>query len=163
MRFVIEQPYAAAPDAVARAFADPALYATFTGLTKLTAPEVLAHSVDGDVVSMQVRYHFAGHLSPAARAVLDPSRLTWVEQATHDLAARTTTFTMVPDHYRDRFRCSGTYRFEPAADGTLLCAEGEVVVKALLVAGAVEGAIVSGLREHLAEEAPLVERYLAAA
>src|SRR3546814_9650994 len=45
-----------------------------------------------------------------------PARLTWVEHATHDLATCTTTFRMVPDHYADRFRCSGSYRFE--ADGT---------------------------------------------
>jgi hypothetical protein len=163
MRFTIDQRFSAAPDDVARAYADPALYEAFQGLAKMSRPDVLAHEADGDVVTMQVRYRFSGDLSAAARAVLDPARLTWVERATHDLAARTTTFTMVPDHYGDRFRCSGTYRFEPGSDaGTVRHCEGEIRVKALLVAGAVEKAIVSGLREHLEDEVAVVEAFLGA-
>ena len=127
----------------------------------MSRPDVLAHDADGDVVKLQIRYQFSGDLSPAARAVLDPKRLTWVEHSTHDLVQRTTTFTMVPDHYGDRFRCSGTYRFDPDGDGTVRHCEGEIRVKALLVAGAVEGAIVSGLREHLDVEVTVVETYLA--
>jgi hypothetical protein len=160
MRFTIDQRFTAAPDTVARAYADPVLYAAFQDLPKMSRPDVLAHQADGDVVTMQIRYRFSGDLSPAARAVLDPARLTWVEHATHDLAKRTTTFTMVPDHYRDRFRCSGTYRFDADGDGTVRHCEGEIRVKALLVAGAVEGAIVSGLREHLEEEVTVVDTFL---
>lgn len=161
MRFTVDQHFAAAPDDVARAFADPQLYVAFQDLPKLSRPDVLSHDADGDVVIMQIRYRFSGDLSPAARAVLDPARLTWVEHATHDLANRTTTFTMVPDHYRDRFQCSGTYRFDAGGGGTVRHCQGEVRVKALLVAGAVEGAIVSGLREHLDDEIAVVDAYLA--
>ena len=99
MRFTIDQRFTAGPDAVARAYTDPALYLAFQDLPKMSRPDVLAHIADGDMVSMQIRYRFSGDLSPAARAVLDPKRLTWVEHSTHDLAQRTTTFTMVPDHY----------------------------------------------------------------
>jgi hypothetical protein len=162
MRFTIDQHFTAAPDEVARAYADPKLYVAFQDLPKMSRPEVVTHQAEGDVVTMQIRHRFSGHLSPAARAVLDPARLTWVEHATHDLGARTTTFTMVPDHYEDRFRCSGTYRFAPASDGgTVRHCEGEIRVKALLVAGAVENAIVSGLREHLDDEVAVVEAHLA--
>jgi hypothetical protein len=161
MRFTIEQRFAADVDAVARAYADPELYATFVGLRKLSKPEVVSHEVDGDIVRLDVRYRFAGELSPAARAVIDPHRLSWIERATHDLAQRRTEFTMLPDHYRDRFRCQGSYRFEPT--GTNSCArhgEADLKVKALLVAGAVESAIVSGLEEHLDDEVPVVEAFL---
>lgn len=162
MRFTIDQRFTAAPDAVARAYADPGLYDALQDLPKLSRPEVLAHHADDGVVTMQIRYRFNGDLSSAARAVLDPARLTWVEHATHDLTTRTTTFTMVPDHYGDRFRCSGTYRFDDAADGgTVRHCEGDIRVKVLFVAGAVEGAIVSGLREHLADEVAVVEAFLA--
>lgn len=163
MRFTIDQRFTAAPDDVARAFADPGLYEAFQDLPKMSRPEVLDHQADGDVVTMQIRYRFSGDLSAAARAVLDPARLTWVEHATHDLGARTTSFTMVPDHYGDRFRCSGTYRFEPGPGaGTVRHCAGEIRVKALLVAGAVESAIVSGLREHLDDEVAVVEGFLGA-
>jgi hypothetical protein len=161
MRFTIDQRFSAAPDAVARAFADPALYLAFQDLPKMSRPEVLAHEVDGDEVALQIRYRFSGDLSPAARAVIDPARLSWVEHASHDLAARTTTFRMVPDHYGDRFQCSGSYRFETDGTGTLRHCEGDIKVRALLVAGAVENAIVSGLREHLDDEVAVVEAFLA--
>lgn len=160
MRFTVEQAFDAPADAVARAYADPDLYRRFEGLPKLSTPEVLAHDARGDRIELQIRYQFTGHLSSAVRAVIDPARLSWVEHATHDLGARTTTFRMVPDHYRDRFRCSGSYRFEPDGDGSRRRCEAELKVQALLVAGAVEQAIVSGLREHLADEVPIVEGFL---
>jgi len=161
VRFAIEQRFAADADAVARAYADPTLYASMVDLSKLTEPEVVHHDVDGDIVHLQVRFHFGGELAPAARAVIDPHRLTWVEHTTHDLATRTARFTMQPDHYRDRFSCSGTYRFEPIDDQSCRrVGTAELKVKALLVGGAVEGAIVSGLKEHLVEEVPVVEAFL---
>jgi hypothetical protein len=160
MRFAIEQRFSADVDAVARAYADPALYAAFVDLPKLTRPEVVGHEVDGDSVVIRVHYRFGGDLSPAARAVIDPGRLTWVEQSTHDLARRHTTFTLIPDHYGDRFRCTGSYHFEPTEGGCRRRGEGDVRVKALLVAGAVEGAIVSGLEEHLVDEVPVVEAFV---
>jgi hypothetical protein len=161
MRFRVEQRFDADVDAVARAYTDPALYEALDGLPKLTDPEVLGHEVAGDQVRLRVRYRFGGDLSPAARAVIDPTRLTWVEHSIHDLGGRTTTFRMVPDHYGDRFRCEGSYRFDPLGDGACRRrGEGELRVKALLVARAVEGAIVSGLEEHLADEVPVVEAFV---
>lgn len=161
MRFTIDQRFRGAPDAVAAAYADPALYASFQDLPKMSRPEVLHHERIGDSVLLQIRYRFTGHLSSAARAVLDPARLTWVEHARHDLESRSTTFEMIPDHYADRFTCSGTYRFESDGTGARRHCEGEIRVRALLVAGAVEGAIVSGLREHLGEEVAIVDALLA--
>jgi len=160
MRFSIEQRFAADVDAVARAYADPDLYTALVGLPKLSEPEVVGHEVDGDTVMLQVRYRFGGELSAAARAVIDPARLTWVERSTHDLADHSTTFTMVPDHYGDRFRCHGSYRFDAVDGGCRRRGEGDLRVKALLVGGAVEGAIVSGLQEHLVDEVPVVEAFV---
>jgi hypothetical protein len=163
VRFTVEQRYAADVDAVAHAYADPALYEALVGLPKLTQPEVVGHEAHGSEVRLRVRYRFGGELSSAARAVIDPARLTWVEHSTHDLAARRVTFRMVPDHYGDRFRCSGSYAFEADGEGaSRRRGSGEVRVKALLVARAVEGAIVSGLQEHLVDEVPVVEAFVRA-
>lgn len=163
MNFRLDQRIAAPPAAVAAAFADPAYYASMGALPKLGTPEVLRREVDGDVITIDVRYRFTGDLSPAVTAVVDPARLTWVEHSTHDLAAREVRFELRPDHYPDRLRCQGGYRLEPDGDGTVRHAEGDLRVRAPLVAGMVERAIVSGLREHLAAEAGLVERFLAGA
>lgn len=162
MRFHLEIPYAGAPDAVARAYADPALYAAFVALPRAGAPEVLGHRATGDVVELQVRWRFSGELSGAARRVIDPDRLTWVETSRHDLEGRRTTFRMVADHYADRFSCTGDYRFTaaPGGAGTLRVVDGELKVKAPLVAKAVEQAIVSGVEEQLRSEAAVVDEFL---
>ena len=161
MKFSIEQRFAGATDDVARAYADPDLYVALQALPKRSHPDVVGHAVHGDVVTLEVRYRFAGELSSAARAVIDPARLTWVERSVHDLATNATTFTMLPDHYAGRFRCSGSYRFEAVEGGTSRRGAGDLRVKVLLVAGAVEGAIVSGLREHLIDEVPIVNAFVA--
>jgi len=160
VRFRIRTRYAAPVDTVARAYADPALYEAFAGLPRADRPEVLDHRVDGDTVVLRVRWRFSAPLSPAARAVIDPKRLTWVEESTHDIARREVTFRMIPDHYRDRFRCSGGYRFESDGDGSLRIVEGDLRIKAPLVGGTVEKAIVSGLEDQLTSEAPLVEAFV---
>jgi hypothetical protein len=159
--FHLEQVFAAEPDAVAAAYADPLLYAAFEALPKMGRPELVGHSRELDVVTLQVRYAFAGELSSAARAVLDPARLTWVERSRHDLAERSVTFTLVADHYADRFTASGRYRFVADGDGTRRIADGTIKVKALLVASAVERAIISGLHEQSASEVAVVESFIA--
>ena len=162
MRFHLQQIFRAPADDVARAYTDPALYERLGRLPKLGRPEMLERREDGDVVHLQVRYRFTGDLSAAVRRVVDPDRLTWVEHATHHLARREVDFRLVPDHYGDKLRSFGRYRFEEAEDGlTRRVAEGDVSVRVPIVGGAVERAIVSGLREHLAQETGLVERFLA--
>ena len=100
MRFSIEQRFAADADAVARAYADPALYVALGRAPEaLARPRCVGHDVDGDTVELAGPLPVRRELSAAARAVIDPERLTWVERSTHDLARRRTTFTMVPDHY----------------------------------------------------------------
>ncbi|MCU1453020.1 MAG: hypothetical protein JWN46_1166 [Acidimicrobiales bacterium] len=164
MRFELTHRYAAPVDEVAAAYADPALYEQFVGLPKLGPPEVLEHTVEGPRVHLRIRYRFIGQLAPAVTAVVRPERLTWVEDATHDLDAHTVSWRMIPDHYADRLQASGTFRFIAAPDdasATIRETEGELKVRALLVGGAVERAIVAGLKEHLDAEVTVVERFLA--
>jgi hypothetical protein len=162
VRFTVEQRFSTDADETARAFTEPDLYAGFAALPKVSVPDVLACEPDGDLVRLRIRYRFAGQLSSAARAVIDPAKLTWVDESTHDLARRHVRFVLRPDHYGDRFRCSGEYRIEPVGDGCRRHASIEVKVSAPFVGGAVERAIESGLREHLADETEVVEAYLAA-
>jgi hypothetical protein len=161
MHFRLEHRIAADPDAVARAYTDPALYPALAGLPKLGGAEVVSREELGEEVELRVRYRFTGHLSPAVTAVVDPGKLTWVEVARHDLANRRVTFRLEPDNYADRLSCAGEYRFEEAGGATVRRTEGELKVRALLVGKAVEGAIVSGLDEHLTAEGPAVAAWLA--
>jgi uncharacterized protein DUF2505 len=162
MDFRVEQTYRADPDLVAHAYTDPALYEAVGEVSRLGRPEVLDRQEDGDVVTLRIRYRFTGDLSSAARAVLDPARLTWVEHSTHDLGRHHVAYRLEPDHYADRFRASGECQVAgaPGGDGSVRTVTGIVKVKALVVGGAVERAIVSGLRDHLADEATAVDRFV---
>lgn len=160
MRFSLSQHIAAPIDEVAEAYAGAELYAHLGATEKLGPPEVLDRRDDGGVVTLDIRYRFVGDLAPAVTAVVERDRLSWVERSVHDLDARRVDVELLPDHYADRLRCTGTYRYSEDGGGTLRDIEGELKVRALLVAGAVERAIVSGLEEHLVAEARAVEDYL---
>jgi hypothetical protein len=161
MRFQIEQKIAGPVEAVARIYTEPRFYEVLGELPKLGKPEVLELREEGPIVHLALRFRFTGHLSPAVTRVVDPAKLTWVEESVHDLARCTVTFRMNPDHYADRLRSQGSVRYEADGEGvTRRLTEGEVAVRMPLVGRAVEGAIVSGLREHLAAEVEVVERLL---
>lgn len=162
MRFALEQQINGPVGAVARIYAQSRFYERLGELPRLGRPEVLDRREDGSVVHLAVRFRFTGNLSPAVTKVVDPARLSWIEESVHDLERHTITFVMKPDNYADRLRFSGSSRFESAGEGaTRRLAEGEVAVRVPLVGKAVEGAIVSGLREHLAGEVAVVEGLLA--
>lgn len=163
MDFTVTQHFEAAPDAVAQAYATTETYGHLVGLPKLATPEVLERRVDDAVVRLRVRHRFVGDLSPAVTAVIDPARLSWIEVSTHDLQRHTVTWEMVPDHYPDRLRSSGTCSIASDGAGCVRTVRGRVRVRALVVGGAVERAIVSGLRDHLEGEAPIVDRLALAA
>jgi hypothetical protein len=158
VRFHVVQPVTASRDAVVAAVVDPHLYESMQDMPSLGPPSVIEHKVDGDLNRLRIRYSFKGRLSSAARAVLDPSKMTWVVNLDVDVKRYEAEFVMLPDHYADRIRCRGSYRFETRGPATDLVMDGELVVSALLVAGVIEKAIVSGFKEHMVEQAKAVER-----
>ncbi len=159
MHFELIQRYDADADAVDAAYADPGLYPALVGLPKLGGIEVVGH--DGPpVVRMEVRFRFTGHLPPAVTAVVHPERLTWVQETVHDHADRSARFRLLPDHYPDRLRCRGRYAIADQAGGSRRVVSGELQVRAPLVGGRVEQAIVSGLEEYLEAEAPVVDAWI---
>ena len=109
MRFELTQRYDSPAAEVTAAYADPLLYPTLVGLPKLGGIEVLDHDIDGPRASLSVRFRFTGDLPSAVTAVIDPGKLTWVQRSRHDLTAGSTAFDLVPDHYPDRLRASGTF------------------------------------------------------
>jgi hypothetical protein len=162
VRFELIQRYRSPAPAVNEAYADADLYPTLVGLPKLGGIEVLDADRSPDRAVLRVRFRFTGHLPSAVTAVVDPARLTWVQETTHDLDAATTTFRLLPDHYPDRLKASGRFVVRETPNGSERRVTGELKVKAFLVAGQVEQAIVSGLEEYLEAEAPTVDRYLGA-
>lgn len=161
MRFELEQTLPGTVDAVLAAFTDPGFLASLGELAKVGEPEVLDQHRDGDTVRQRVRYRFTGDLSAAVTAVVDRRKLVWVDEHVYDLARATATFRIVPEHYADRLRCGGSECFgESGAAATTRHLEAELTVRWPVVGGMVERAIVSGLQEHLAEEARLLAAWM---
>lgn len=154
MRFRIEQRLAAPVERVEAALLDPAWYEAVTASPAVWAPELLeVTDADGPVVGLRVRYRFRGSLNPAASRVVDASRLSWVELSSLDRDTHTIDLRIEPDDYADRLRFSdGSVVLRPEGEVTARVLEGDVKVKVPLVGGKVEGAVVSGLREHAVVE-----------
>ena len=159
MRFQVSTQIAVARDVVEEAFVDPSFYAELGDLPNLRAPEVLGIEPDGELVRLRIRYALQADLSPAVRRVLDPEKITWVEESTVYRAEHFTEFRMVPEHYGDRMECWGRYRFEErGSQATEQVVEGDLIIHYPLVGRLVERAILTGMRQHLTEEARLLEK-----
>lgn len=163
MHFTVDQPIAAPLDRVEEAFVDPAFYAALGAMPNIGDPEVLECRERESLVLLRVRYAFTGELAAPARRVLDPAKLTWVVESKVDQTTSATTFRMLPDHYADRLECFGSYTL--AADGstaTMQHMEGELRVNYPLVGRLAERGIALGLKEHIAQEARVIEEWVKA-
>lgn len=148
MRFEIEQHFDGSLADVETAFVDPGFLESLASLPKLGAPVLLDQHATDATVTQRVAYRFVGDVNAAVRRVVDPARLTWVEESTLDRATHVTTWRIVPDHYANMIRCSGTFTLAADGDRTRRTTEADMRVSVPLVGGRVERAIVSGLREH---------------
>ena len=164
MRFRIEQRFRVGVADVGRALISVNYLTTaMAELPDIGRPEVRNHRVVGDTTHLALEYQFGGSLPSVARRVIDPAKLTWIEETTIDASQWTAAFTMTPTHYASFFRCRGTWQLVERAGQTIRVIEGELKVNSPVpfVGGQVEKAIVSGLRERLALEPPLLERWVA--
>jgi hypothetical protein len=163
VRFRLEQSLPGSFDEVIGALLDPAFIASRGELPNLGPPEVLDQVRDeaAGTVQQRVRYRFTGSLSSAVTRVVDPAKLTWVDETTYRLAERLATFRVIPDHYAGKLRCEGTHVFvDDGAGGTTRSVDADLSVKVPIVGRAVEKAIVSGLRGHLDAEGAHLREWL---
>jgi Protein of unknown function (DUF2505) len=114
-------------------------------------------------VHQRLRYSFQGALPAVVTRVINPQRLSWIDESVVDLAEARATFTITPIHYQSFFSCSGTWVLSPnSVDGTLRVIEGSLRVNSPVpfVSGQVERAIVSGMRERLAKEPAVFDAWM---
>jgi hypothetical protein len=161
VQFRIEQQFGLPVEEVEDILCDPDFIDAMAQLPKLGRPQLLDRAESGDTVHMRVRYAFVGDLSSAVRRVVDPARLTWVQDETIDRRTHRSQFTILPDHYAGLLRCGGRFSLTPSGAGRALrTADGDIQVSVPLVGGKVERAIVSGMQEHAEAEAELVESWI---
>jgi hypothetical protein len=137
-------------------------YTASAALPMLGDSALLDQERTDDRVRLRIRRRFTGELNRAVTKVVEPQKLTWVEEVVVDLSTHHAQHRIVPDHYGERLAAHySTTLAEPvAAPGTTeRVAEGSLTVRAPLVAGRVEDAIVSGLREFAAAEAELLSTW----
>ena len=160
MKFRIEQRIPAPLAAVEAALLDRDFVAASADLPKLGAPELLELQRDGDRAHQRIRYRFTAQLSGAVTRVIDPDKLTWVDDARYDLTSHTSRHRILPDNYADRLQATYDVALEPLGDSTRRLVTGELTVHVPLVGGRVERAIVDGLEEHANAEAELLGRWI---
>ena len=162
VNFRIEERVTASADAAAHALVDPRFVAATAELPKVGGAELLDQQSDGNRVRQRIRYRFTGELSSAVTAVVDRDRLTWVDEADHDLTTFRSEHRILPDHYADRLQATYATELAPDCDAhrSRMVVTGMVKVRMPLVGGRVERAIVSGLEEHAAAEAQLLGDWL---
>jgi DNA-binding transcriptional regulator YbjK len=161
VKFRIDQHIPAPLAAVEAALLDRDFVAATADLPKLGAPELLELRRDGDRAHQRVRYRFTAQLSGAVTRVIDPAKLTWVDDARYDLTSHTSRHRILPDNYADRLQASYDVALESLGDSTRRLVTGELTVHVPLVGGRVERAIVDGLEEHANAEAELLGRWIA--
>ncbi len=155
MRFTIRHAVAVPPAEAMAAYASPGFYEGRPRRDNIAVQGVVRHEAHTDLVVMEVRFAFTGHVSPAVRAVVDPAKMTWVTRTEVRPAESRANWVVAPDHYPDRLSAGGEYRFEPGDGGpssTLVLVDGELKVHVPIVGRSVERTIVSGLREYLEDE-----------
>lgn len=163
MRFVIDQRFRATAGDVGRALSSIDYLTTAMGeLPGISRPEIRSHRIDGDEVTLNLEYHFAGSLPSVVTRVIDTAKLSWIEDTRIDTSRWTATFTMTPTYYAHFFSCRGSWTLVEANGVTLRSIDGTLKVNSPVpfVGGQVEKAIVSGLRERLAKEPPLLEAWV---
>ena len=160
MKFDVRQPFDAAPEEVIACYSSQAMYEQLPEFGRISRPEMLGRTEHGDRVVLRLRYKFTADLPAAALAIIDPDRLTWVEETTYDLSTLTSRTKLLPDHYAAKLEASASARFTESSEGSIRNVGGDLRVRVLLVGSQVERAIIDGLKEHLAEEAKLVATLL---
>src|SRR5919204_4524772 len=129
VNFRIEQRIVAPLPAVEAALLDREFIAATAKLPKLGDPEVLEQERDGDRVHQRVRYRFTAELSSAVTRVIDPAKLTWIDDARCDLTSHATRHRILPDYYADRLQASYDVTLEPLGDSTRRVATGDLKVR----------------------------------
>ena len=83
-------------------------------------------------MKIRLRYRFTADLPTAEVAIIDPDRLTWVEETTYDLAGLSSRVKLLPDHYASKLEASASARFVDRGDGSIRDVAGDLRVRVLL-------------------------------
>jgi len=159
VEFTIDQSISGPLADVEEALFDEEFVAASSALPRVADCELRNVQRSGDRIRAEVYRRFDAPLNAAVRRVIDPAKLTWVEQIDYDTARHRGRHTIVPDNYADRVHAEYRTRLAPSTAGTRRVTSGTMTVNARFVGGKIEQAIVSGLEEYAVGEARLLSRW----
>ena len=145
---------------VEAAFVDERFLRRLGDLPKLSVEDVLGRTEEPGGVRLQVRYRYTAEFSSVVTRVIDPSKLTWVEDSLFRADAHRTDVAILPDHYADRLRASMRVDYEEAGTATVRRMVGAIRVSMPLVGRRVEAAIVTGFRDQAELAVDVVTRFV---
>ncbi len=149
MKFYLEQRLNADFDTIQQILISPLYFQNLNELDPGGKSELVKKIITDDFIDLIVHYHFVGSLPSAAKAIIDPSKLSWTEETRIDKKTHKGTFSIIPDNYKDRLDCYGTTKLEVISENeTLRVLEGDLKVHVFLLASAAEAGIVSGIKKH---------------
>jgi Protein of unknown function (DUF2505) len=162
MDFTLHQEIPAPVDAVEAALVNSEFLARMAELPKLGSAEVVSNERDGDTVNLRVRYLFQADLSAAVTRVVDPEKLTWIEDSTIDLSAHATACVIRPDNYANLLEGSYSALIASTGSGSVRTVTGKIKVRVPLLGGKVEKAIIGGLEENAGAQTTILTEFLRA-
>lgn len=160
VQFEMDQRLPGPPDAVLAALLDRRFWDAVGEVATQAKPELLDQDRRGRFVRQRVRFRFVAPLPTAAQAVLDPARLSFVQNATIDCSAHTARFLIQPDHYADRLKADGSWSVGATTHGSERHYQVNLQVNYPLVSKLVERAILSGLESYSVEEEGVLRQWL---
>lgn len=156
---MLDQVIAAPADKVQATLLQPTLYVHLGEVSPIGVAEILADFREADSVTQRIRLRFTGRIDPPASRFVDSDKLTWVQETVTDLESRHTTVHTVPDRYGWLLSFEGWYELrEQGPSTTVQHVEFDLRVNIPGLGRLAERGIARGLREHLSQEAALVER-----
>jgi Protein of unknown function (DUF2505) len=153
VHFAVEHEFPAACAAVAAVWCDPAFH-TQLDLPDLSRPEIVAHSVDGPVRALRLRYEYIGQLDPIARKIVGGRKLTWVQELRLDTSTYSGTLSFSAEEEPRRVNGSADVTIVAVGDSSSRRRiAGDFHLRIPVVGGSAEKKIVPGILRRLDVEA----------
>jgi len=156
VRFGFEQRWTASADDVLEVYLDAGFWTALDGLSATSAPEVLEVTRHADTALVRLRYQLSVELPAQAARFIDPDDVSWIEETTWDLPARSAQVRFLPDQAASLMKASAGAALVADGADTTRTVRGELKVRIPLVGGRVEHVVVEGIGDHLEEEADAV-------
>lgn len=160
--FQLQQHYPFQPSEVMGAMLHPGLHAFLEHhVPDLRSRTELELSRRGDTVERKVRCVPSTPIPDAARHLVKPEMITWVEEARFDLSRDTVSIQIIPAGFRHVFSFVGRIVLEADPGGCRRKVTGEVTIRMPVVGKIVEDYLIEEIRRNMDAEGQALGQFMA--